>query len=258
MIALSICIPTYNRRDLILPLVKSILEIEGGFEVCVHDDGSTDDTFEALSSIADNRLRLTSGPNSGRAHAIQKAVASSNGKFCMLFDDDDILFPSGLKMILSDCSEKLEKDCAGYIYHMSKDDGSVLGDCFPLSRVNLIKLRADYGISGDKKEVVLSDCLKSVMDVGGVYRRVPTSLYWARLSDKYDFMCVNSIVGQKDYLTGGMSSRIGRLKSSNRNPMILLHLEKIKLYVSGRYSSTSYFLKSVLALFWYLQPFHKG
>ena len=98
--SLSICIPTFNRRERVVSLVQSVLETPGQVEVCVHVDGSEDDTIEQLARISDSRLVLSASPNRGRASAIATAIAASRGRFVMLFDDDDTLYRKGLEQIL--------------------------------------------------------------------------------------------------------------------------------------------------------------
>ena len=57
-ILLSICIPTYNRADIVYECVKECLKISGDdIEVVVNDNCSTDDTKGKLEKIVDKRFR---------------------------------------------------------------------------------------------------------------------------------------------------------------------------------------------------------
>ena len=59
---LSFVIPTYNRRDLVLRAVSSVLDQDNadGIQVIVADDGSTDGTVETLAERfgTDARVRV--------------------------------------------------------------------------------------------------------------------------------------------------------------------------------------------------------
>ena len=56
---LSICIASYNRKDIIVSDVKKYLSLDDTrFQVIVQDDGSTDGTFQELEKIKDSRLKL--------------------------------------------------------------------------------------------------------------------------------------------------------------------------------------------------------
>lgn len=234
-----------------LALVKKILSFSGNFEICVHVDGSSDDTFQSLCEFKDSRLRVRLSENQGRAEALKSAVDFSSGRFCMLFDDDDELDASGLYKILRDCSLPLPEKCAGRVYHLADYRGDRIGALFPVKRTSLTALRADYGVYGDKKEVIRNDLLKQALVMKNRFRRVPTSLYWARISAAYDIICINEVVGRKQYLKGGMSSSVRQLKLENAGPMIMLHRTILNLFLKGRIRSSKYAFRSLFAILVY-------
>lgn len=247
---LSICIPTFNRSLLVFDLVSGLLNQAGDFEICVYVDGSSDNTLDVLGRINNSRLRVGFSENRGRASALYAAVKMARGNFIMIFDDDDQLSEDGLRRILIDCQGLLPKQCVGFIYHMVDDDGRQVGSNFPVERSNFIALRADYAVSGDKKEVVLADALRSVMHPPK-NRRVPTSMYWSKLAINFDVICRNVSIGRKHYLSDGMTSRIRLLKVSNVEPLIELYRTHIQAFASGRYTSWRYVMRSLLALMYY-------
>ncbi|PKP85271.1 MAG: hypothetical protein CVT80_03540 [Alphaproteobacteria bacterium HGW-Alphaproteobacteria-2] len=93
MTLLSICIPTFNRAGSVLALVEALHRVPGDFEICIHDDGSSDDTYARLTEIGDPRLRLSRSANGGRALALRAAIGRASGHFAMIHDDDDMLHP---------------------------------------------------------------------------------------------------------------------------------------------------------------------
>lgn len=247
MTDLSICIPTYNRRVQVKSLVVSLLSVEGSFEISVHDDGSTDGTFALLSAIDDPRLRLSRGENGGRGWALQKAVHGAKGRFVMVFDDDDFLYPQGLKAVLENCASPLPATCAGWIYQLEDGNGYQVGSDFTVARSNFLALRADHGVTGDKKEVVRRSALLDVLEVPGAPQRIPTSLYWTRIALTHDVLCQDRVIGKKTYLEGGMSDRIKLLKSSNPYPLFLLARARIHAFRLRRYRSPTFLVRSLAA-----------
>jgi glycosyltransferase involved in cell wall biosynthesis len=249
---LSICIPTYNRQRMVIALVEQLLAQPGNFEVRVHVDGSSDGTLKALSKISDPRVHVTSGPNRGRASALASAVGAASGEFTMLFDDDDELWPQGLAMVLEDCAAPPPPGIAGYAYHLVDDSGVRLGDDFPVEQSNFLRVRNDFKVRGDKKEVVLTDLLKPVVErTRRLGRRVPTSLYWTTISLEHDVIFRNVDIGRKHYEVGGMSHGIRHLKRANPRPLVALYRAQVKGFGKGRFHSPLAGARALLALTYY-------
>lgn len=87
----SVIIPVYNREGLILPTIQSVLEQSfSNFELIVIDDCSTDNTWDILNEIQDNRVVLFKQPtNQERGAARNKGVDISRGKYLCFLDSDD-------------------------------------------------------------------------------------------------------------------------------------------------------------------------
>lgn len=88
---ISICIPTYNRCDKVIELVKDILKYEGDeIEVVVLDNLSTDSTKFLFDKIVDNRLSyVRNEKNIGGIRNIFKSLVIGNGEYCFLCLDKD-------------------------------------------------------------------------------------------------------------------------------------------------------------------------
>lgn len=88
----SIIMPTYNRSDIILHSVKSVLrQTYDNFELIIVDDGSTDQTKEIVSDIGDKRIRyLKTEANQGACHARNQGLAIAGGEYIAFLDSDNV------------------------------------------------------------------------------------------------------------------------------------------------------------------------
>ena len=249
---LSVCVPSYSRRDLVCSLVESFLKSEHEIEVIVHLDGDVDSSMDALRRFEDERLKVSISENRGRASALSQALDIATGKYVMIYDDDDTIDLGGLETIINDCSADLPKGVCGFIYHMADLKGERLGSAFKSVRSNLLKLRADEGVKGDKKEVILNEVINkcSVFETNK-YRRVPTSLLWARVALAFDVICRNEIVGVKNYHAGGMTDGIRQLKRRDPRPMFETHRLRFYGILRGRYKSWRFAARSAVGIIMY-------
>jgi glycosyltransferase involved in cell wall biosynthesis len=90
-IDLSICIPTYNRAQIVYKLVTDILLCsDPAIEVVVLDNGSTDDTLIILRAIKDERLVICSnGENKGGLYNVVNVINKAKGKYIVFSTDKD-------------------------------------------------------------------------------------------------------------------------------------------------------------------------
>ncbi|MBH8565806.1 glycosyltransferase family 2 protein [Nostoc sp. CENA67] len=95
----SICIPTYNRANLLPYAVNSVLvQTYTDFELIICDDGSTDDTAQIVSQWHDPRIHYIRHPvNGGRSRNMRSGFEAACGSYFIKFDDDDALTPEFLE-----------------------------------------------------------------------------------------------------------------------------------------------------------------
>ncbi|NET72529.1 MAG: glycosyltransferase family 2 protein, partial [Sphaerospermopsis sp. SIO1G2] len=95
----SVCIPTYNRANLLPYAVNSVLnQTYQDFELIICDDGSTDNTAEIVSEWNDPRIRYLRQPvNGGRSRNMRSGFEAATGDYFIKFDDDDAITPEFLE-----------------------------------------------------------------------------------------------------------------------------------------------------------------
>lgn len=93
----SVIIPTYNRRAMVLEAIDSVLaQSFRDFELIVIDDGSTDGTDQQISQLTDDRIRVQSIKHSGPAAARNHGVALARAPTIAFLDSDDLWAPTKL------------------------------------------------------------------------------------------------------------------------------------------------------------------
>ena len=96
----TILIPTYNRADLILESLDSVFaQSYRDFEIVVVDDGSTDNTAEVLSPLAERgQLRYIYQKNQGASAARNRGIMEARGDLIAFLDSDDLFHPAKLEL----------------------------------------------------------------------------------------------------------------------------------------------------------------
>ena len=126
---ISVVIPTFNRGNLIVRSVNSVLnQTYSNVEVIVVDDGSSDNTFDLISKINDKRLKYyklesNKGANFARNYGISKA----SGKYIAFHDSDDVFRPDKLRLQLENMKRnKSFLDFCKVCINLSSDDSFIL------------------------------------------------------------------------------------------------------------------------------------
>lgn len=93
----SVILPTFNRARLLPRAVRSVLSQEHrDFELLIVDDGSTDETSEALAAFGDPRIHRLRQKNRGVSAARNLGLRHARGNAVIFLDSDDEASPDWL------------------------------------------------------------------------------------------------------------------------------------------------------------------
>lgn len=102
---ISICIPAYNRADLIEETINSALsQTYTNIEVIVNDNCSTDNTWSLLEKISrrDSRVKIFSNDeNLGAVKNWKKAMEKATGEYALILWSDDLIKPDFIEKTFS-------------------------------------------------------------------------------------------------------------------------------------------------------------
>lgn len=98
---ISVIIPTYNRANLVAQTIKSVINQSfTNYEIIVIDDGSTDNTQDALESFRNiPNFKYFRQENLGRSLARNAGMARASGEYLIFLDSDDLLEPKALEYL---------------------------------------------------------------------------------------------------------------------------------------------------------------
>lgn len=103
----SICIPTYNRKNYLKGTLESVFaQTYKDYEVVIVDDGSTDRT-EQMIKQSNYTVRYFWQNNSGVSKARNKLIELAKGEYITFIDSDDLLFQYAVEdlMNLVECND---------------------------------------------------------------------------------------------------------------------------------------------------------
>jgi GT2 family glycosyltransferase len=95
-----IVVPTYNRRELVVEAVRSVVaQTYADWECLVVDNGSTDGTPEALAALGDDRVQVitTDKPIGGPAARNLGIARAEGAQWVAFLDSDDLWAPDKLE-----------------------------------------------------------------------------------------------------------------------------------------------------------------
>lgn len=99
---ISVIVPCYNGEKWIGRCLRSLLEqTYTDLEILVINDGSTDNTVQAVQTISDPRIRLIDQTNAGVSAARNRGIDEARGELITFVDGDDYVESTYLQTLLS-------------------------------------------------------------------------------------------------------------------------------------------------------------
>ena len=246
---ITVFTPTYNRAHLLPRIYESLCkQTFRDFEWVIVDDGSSDETeslFNDNVNVNDNQNRIFSSypqregtfspiryfrqENGGKHRAINRGVKEAQGELFLILDSDDTLPPISLEQI-NKYYQQIKDDASfgGVCGYMAHHDGAVIGHGYdvPVLDTNSIDLRYKYHIVGDMLEVFRTSVLREIPfpEIEGE-KCVPEALVWNRIACKYKLRVFNKVVYYRDYLDGGLTDKIVKIRMTSPIASMMTYAE---------------------------------
>jgi glycosyltransferase involved in cell wall biosynthesis len=120
----STIVPVFNRAGMLAEAVGSALgETYRPIEIVIVDDGSTDDTPDAITALAAKHpeIRTVRRPNGGPGLARESGRQTARGEFIQYLDSDDLILPRKCELLMRALRERPE---CGVAYGKTKYTGA--------------------------------------------------------------------------------------------------------------------------------------
>lgn len=197
----SIIIPTYNRADLIVKTIETVIkQTYHNFEIIVVDDGSTDNTEDVISKINDNRIRYIYQKNAGPSAARNNGIRNVRGEWIAFLDSDDLWMPEKLERQVKAITENPDVGIISCWFINVLSDGT---ESCPETRpiineeyVKAILLFPDYisSLPNTSAMLVKKQCFEEI----GLFDETMISKedceIWCKIAINYGFYCINEIL----------------------------------------------------------------
>ncbi len=102
---IDIIMPTFNGRRSIRKAIKSVIyQTYRDWNLIVVNDGG-EDVRDIIDEFGDNRIKYICSEHKGKSHALNLGIRCSSGEFIGYLDDDDILYPLHLEVLIKAAME---------------------------------------------------------------------------------------------------------------------------------------------------------
>lgn len=201
-IKISVIIPFYNRINLTLEAIQSVLnQTYQNFELLLINDGSNNDLSELMTFIKhDKRIIYIQQEHSGPASARNAGIKHATGDYISFLDSDDYFYPTKLIMQL----DFMETNGL-FISHTSYDREDLR---------NNEKTRMSSGaLHGDVYPQIISSCPIALPTVMGKTHVFKNNLFLEHLSIAEDVCLWITLTSQ--YTLGGIDLALTNVRINN-------------------------------------------
>lgn len=230
---ITVLTPTYNRASLLINLYQSLIKQDfDDFEWVIVDDGSIDATTDIVDQFIQKRqivITYIKQANGGKHRALNRGVKEAKGELVLIVDSDDTLPKDSLLNINQHYVDiKDNSSIGGVCGLMAHHDGTIIGERKISSSMNLssIEMRYKYGFVGDVCEVFKTDVLREFPFPEIENEKFcPEALVWNRIATKYKLHYFNEVIYYRDYLDGGLTSKIVRIRMNSPIASMICYAE---------------------------------
>ena len=221
----SVIIPNYNHAQYVGDAIESVLaQTYQNFEIIVVDDGSTDNSRDAVAQFGD-KVNYIWQQNQGLSATRNRGIREAKGEFIGVLDADDMYEPAYLDVLVNMLADNPDADGIYCGYQFVDQHNNLL----PQRESRLIpteQLREalwDGNFLVPESMLVRRQCYETVGPFDHTLRACEDWDMWLRITDIFKIIGTNHVLTRHRVLPGSMSSDPIRM-FNNRIAVIKKHL----------------------------------
>ncbi|WP_312208446.1 glycosyltransferase family 2 protein [Empedobacter sp.] len=230
---LTIFTPTYNRADFLEKLYNSLKPQNNlEFEWLIVDDGSSDNTEEVIYTFSKENIiniNYIKQKNFGKHIAINTGVQNAKGNYFFIVDSDDYLVENAIEKIFENLPKiNNREDICGLIFNRINNEGKTIGgeNEYNLLETSLYHLKFKYRLISDKAEIFKTEILRKYpFPYFENEKFSPEALIMYKMSGKYKILYINEGIYVGEYLDGGLTSNITKIRMNSPKATTLYYKE---------------------------------
>ncbi len=234
MSELTVFTPTYNRKNLLKRVYKSLcMQTNSDFVWLIADDGSDDGTKDYVEEIkkeAKLEIRYYYRENGGKMRAHNKGVLLCDTPLFVCLDSDDYFTKNAVDDILDAWKEIKGNDkYTGIIAHKGSDEGHTLyGARFPDNSDSSLKGLYERGFDGETTLAIRTDLLKKNLfpEIPGE-KYVPEDYVYDKLDRGRVYRILPKILTICEIVKSGYTDDVERLRRENPTAWLLYYGQRV-------------------------------
>lgn len=159
----SIIIPVYNRAELLLKSLNSLLsQTFQDYEVIIIDDGSKENIRDKIQSLLDkhSNIKFFQQENKERGAARNHGIKLATGNYVVLFDSDDLMHSNHLQVLHSYIQKQKEPNFIATKFNFINDKGKI----YDSDICKLSQGKYDYRLFLEGNPLACNICFKNRLD----------------------------------------------------------------------------------------------
>lgn len=222
MKTITILTPTYNRKEEIKKLYKSLCkQTSVDFKWMIIDDGSLDCTDQYIKSLNDSKfeIKYIKKNNGGKHTALNVGFSNLDTELVAIVDSDDQLIPTAIETIIKYWEKyKDNKKLMGLVFKKKAPNNKEVSQKFKKKEFidNYNNYVINQNIKGDKFEIFKVSIIKEYhYPIFKGEKFIGEGVLWSKISRKYDTVFIDKAIYVCEYMEGGLTNCGRKMRLKN-------------------------------------------